>query len=96
MREWGRGFREDVRHRPGVRSTLRGINAGVVGLLGAALLLATFAVGMMSFERGASWVILDLAVAAGCFAVLRSKRAPAWAVVLGAGALVAGINLLLG
>ncbi len=89
-------FWEDVRHRPGVRSTLRGINAGVVGLLGAALLLATFAVGMMSFERGASWVILDLAVAAGCFAVLRSKRAPAWAVVLGAGALVAGINLMLG
>ena len=47
-------FWEDVRHRPAVRSTLRGINAGVVGLLGAALLLAAVAVFEVSLARGAA------------------------------------------
>jgi len=89
-------FWEDVRHRQGVRSTLRGINAGVVGLLGAAFVMAVAAVGSMSLERGAAWLLVDVAIAAGCFAVLRGQRAPAWTVVLGAGAVVAMLNVVLG
>ena len=85
-------FWEDVRHRPSVRSTLRGINAGVVGLLGAALLLATMAVGEVSMERGVAWLILDAAVIVIAFGLLRSKRAPPWAVVIGTG-LVLGVAL---
>ena len=85
-------FWEDVRHRPSVRSTLRGINAGVVGLLGAALLLATMAVGEVSMERGVAWLLLDAAAIVVAFGLLRSKRAPAWAVVIGTG-LVLGMVL---
>jgi chromate transporter len=89
-------FWEGVRHRPEVRSTLRGINAGVVGLLGAAFVLAVAAVGSMSLERGWAWLLVDVAIAAGCVALLRGQRAPAWAVVLGAGAVVALLNVVLG
>jgi chromate transporter len=87
-------FWEDVRHRPAVRSTLRGINAGVVGLLGAALLLAAVAVFEVSLARGAGWIMFDAMLVAVGFTLLRTKRAPPWAVVLGTGSLVATVLTL--
>ena len=84
-------FWEDVRHRPAVRSTLRGINAGVVGLLGAALLLAAVAVFEVSLARGAAWIMFDAMLVAVGFTLLSTKRAPPWAVVLGTGSLVATV-----
>ena len=87
-------FWEEVRHRPSVRSTLRGINAGVVGLLGAALLLTAMAVGEISMSRGTIWLVFDGTLLTVAFALLRTKRAPPWAVVLGTGSLVAGVLTL--
>ena len=87
-------FWEEVRHRPSVRSTLRGINAGVVGLLGAALLLTAMAVGEISMSRGTIWLVFDGTLLTVAFALLRTKRAPPWAVVLGTGSLVAAVLTL--
>ena len=73
---------------------LRGINAGVVGLLGAALLLAAVAVFEVSLARGAGWIMFDAMLVAVGFTLLRTKRAPPWAVVLGTGSLVATVLTL--
>ncbi|GGM19126.1 chromate efflux transporter [Deinococcus aerophilus] len=60
--------------RPGARSALAGLNAGVVGLLLAALYTPVFTGGV----RGPR----DLAVAVLAYAALTAGRLPAWAVVL--------------
>ena len=61
--------------RPAARSALAGVNAGVVGLLLAALYSPVFTGGI----RGPR----DLAVALLAYAALTAGRVPAWAVVLG-------------
>ncbi|WP_412029684.1 chromate efflux transporter [Deinococcus yunweiensis] len=61
--------------RPAARSALAGVNAGVVGLLLAALYSPVFTGGI----RGPR----DLALALLAYAALTAGRVPAWAVVLG-------------
>lgn len=61
--------------RPAARSALAGVNAGVVGLLLAALYSPVFTGGI----RGPR----DLALALLAYAALTAGRLPAWAVVLG-------------
>ena len=65
--------------RPGARSALAGLNAGVVGLLLAALYTPVFTGAV----RGPG----DLAVAVLAYAALTAGRLPAWAVVLACAAL---------
>jgi len=60
-----------------------------VGLLGAALLLTAMAVGEISMIRGTIWMVFDGTLLIVAFALLRTKRAPPWAVVLGTGSLAA-------
>lgn len=71
---WGR-----LRHIPGIRRALTGINAAVVGLLAAALYSPVFVHGV---PDTASFV-----VAAAAFVALAVWRTPAWAVALAAAAL---------
>ena len=61
------------------RHVLAGINAGVVGLLAAALYSPVFTEGVNSTS--------SLAVAVGAFVALTRWAAPPWAVVIGAGVL---------
>lgn len=70
-------FWDRLRRAHGVRRALMGINAGVVGLLAATLYNPVFTAGVTGP------VALSLAVAG--FVALAAWRAPAWAVVLGAG-----------
>lgn len=73
---WGR-----LRGAPRARRALRGINAGVVGLLAAALYTPVFTVGVLDAGTEA------LVIAVAGFVALAVWRAPAWAVVLVAGLL---------
>jgi len=71
---------ERVRHRPGMRATLRGVNAAVVGILLAALYdpiwteaiqgpvdfaLALSAFAMLAFWRLPPWIVVAFSAAAG-------------------------------
>ena len=59
-----------------------------------ALLLAAVAVFEVSLARGAGWIMFDAVLVAVGFTLLSTKRAPAWAVVLGTGSLVAAVLTL--
>ena len=73
-----------IRHAPRARRVLAGVNAGVVGLLAAALYTPVFTAGITG--------PVTLALAAVAFVALHNWRAPAWAVVISAG--IAGWVLL--
>jgi len=76
-------FWDALRVRPGFQAALRGINAGVVGLLLAALYQPVWT----SAIRGSA----DMGLAFAAFGLLALWRAPAWLVVLfaaGGGALI--------
>ncbi|WP_442918647.1 chromate efflux transporter [Leucobacter sp. MMO-75] len=77
-------FWERLRRIVGVRRALMGVNAGVVGLLAAALYDPVFVEGVTG---AASFLVAVLS-----FVALASWKAPAWAVVFAAAAL--GIVLL--
>lgn len=66
-------FWERLRQMPRARTTLMGVNAGVVGLLAAALYTPVFTEGI----GGPG----SLAIAAAGFVALTAWRAPAWSVV---------------
>ena len=72
-------FWQQLRHADLARRALMGVNAGVVGILAAALYNPVFTEGISSVTA------LGLAVAA--FIALTQWAVPPWAVVLGAGAL---------
>lgn len=72
-------FWERVRHFSHARRALMGVNAGVVGILAAALYSPVFTLGITS--------PLTLAIAAAAFVALRMWKAPAWAVVIAAAVL---------
>lgn len=76
-------FWERLRRAPGARRALAGVNAGVVGLLAAALYDPVLTQGVL----GAREPLLALAVAAAAFVALVRWAAPPWAVVLAAGLL---------
>lgn len=63
-----------LRHATHAQRALMGLNAGVVGLLGAALYTPVFTSGVTSAEA--------LAVAAAAFVALTAWKAPPWAVVV--------------
>ncbi len=67
-------FWHDLRRRPAVRAALAGVNAGVVGLLLAALYTPVFT-GAVASAR-------DFALVLAAFALLEHARWPAWLVVL--------------
>jgi chromate transporter len=69
-------FWQSLRRLPRARSVLMGVNAGVVGLLGAALYDPVFLSGITSVRA--------LAVAVAVFVLLTRWPVPPWAVVLGA------------
>lgn len=70
-------FWSRIRQAPRAQRVLAGVNAGVVGLLAAALYTPVFTSGVTS--------PLTLALAAVAFVALQKWRAPAWAVVIAAG-----------
>lgn len=72
-------FWERLRHAPLAQRALMGVNAGVVGILAAALYDPVFTQGITS--------TLALAIAVAAFVALNSWKAPAWAVVIAAGLL---------
>ncbi|MBO0595894.1 chromate efflux transporter [Nesterenkonia sp. E16_7] len=74
-------FWERLRGNVSAQKALAGVNAGVVGILAAALYTPVFTAGVLEVGIGA----LVLAVLA--FVALNSWRAPAWSVVLAAGLL---------
>ena len=74
-------FWEALRGNAATRRVLTGVNAGVVGILGAALYDPLFTAGILGNGVNA----LVLAVAA--FVALHSWKVPAWAVVIAAGIL---------
>jgi len=74
-------FWEALRGNAATRRVLTGVNAGVVGILGAALYDPVFTTGILGNGVNA----LVLAVAA--FVALHSWKVPAWAVVIAAGIL---------
>lgn len=69
-------FWDQLRAHPRAAHALAGANAAVVGILAAALYTPVFTSGI----HGPA----TTAVAAGAFVALRSFKAPAWAVVIGA------------
>lgn len=77
-------FWAGLRHSPVAQRALRGVNAGVVGLLAAALYTPVFTSGITSVRA--------LAIAVAAFVALTMWKAPPWAVVIVAGA--AGLLLL--
>lgn len=77
-------FWDRLRHAPRARRALLGVNAAVVGLLAAALYDPVFTQGVTS--PGA------MAIAAASFVALAAWSAPAWLVVVAAGA--AGFAIL--
>ncbi|WP_026139388.1 chromate efflux transporter [Leucobacter salsicius] len=77
-------FWSQLRRAPRAQRVLAGVNAGVVGLLAAALYTPVFTSGITS--------PLSLALAAVAFVALHRWRTPAWAVVIAAG--IAGWLLL--
>lgn len=74
-------FWERLRGAPRARRALTGVNAGVVGLLAAALYDPVFTQGVLA--AGEPLVALALAIAA--FVALARWAAPPWAVVIAAG-----------
>ena len=74
-------FWNQLRHWPGAQAAMRGANAAVVGLLGAALYDPVFTSAVLT--------PLDFAIALAGFVALVSWKAPPWVVVL-ALALVGG------
>jgi chromate transporter len=80
----GLPFWARLRGAPRAQRALMGINAGVVGLLAAALYTPVFTEGIRSASA--------MAIAAAAFVALTRWAAPAWAVVIAAG--VAGSLLL--
>ena len=78
-------FWDTLRRRPGVRSTLRGVNAAVVGLLLAALYRPVWTTGIVRE--------IDFALAIIAFLLLFMWRAPPWLVVIlcAAAAALAGV-----
>ena len=79
-------FWDALRRRPAFQSAVRGINAGVVGLLLAALYHPVWT----SAIHGSA----DVALALAAFALLAFWRAPAWLVVVLAAGGGAGLSLL--
>lgn len=77
-------FWNRLRGHPGVQAALRGINAGVVGILLAALYNPVWT---SAIESSA-----DFALMLGCFTLLAHWKAPPWLVV----GLAAGVGALLG
>jgi chromate transporter len=73
----GLPFWERLRHAPRAQRSLMGVNAGVVGLLAAALYTPVFTQGVTSAAT--------MAITAVAFVALAVWRAPAWAVVIAAG-----------
>ncbi len=72
---WGVGpYWDSLRARPSVRAGLRGVNAGVVGLLAAALYSPVITSAIGSIE--------DVALALACAALLIVWKRPSWFVVL--------------
>lgn len=69
-------FWEQLRHAPLAQRALAGVNAGVVGILAAALYTPVFTEGVTG--------VASLAIAVVCFVALHAWRAPAWAVVIAA------------
>ena len=79
-------FWSSLRLRPGFQSALAGLNAGVVGLLLAALYTPVFTSAVQTGARGGT----ELALALAAYVALTAWRLPPWAVVLacaGVGAL---------
>lgn len=74
-------FWESLRRNAVARRALLGVNAGVVGILAAALYDPVFTAGVLDVGLGA------LVIAVAAFVALNSWKAPAWMVVLAAGAL---------
>ena len=74
----GLPFWASLRQAPLARRTLMGVNAGVVGLLAAAVYDPVFTGGVTSPET--------MAIAAAAFVALAAWRVPSWAVVIAAGA----------
>ncbi|TLP97339.1 chromate efflux transporter [Nesterenkonia salmonea] len=74
-------FWEALRSNAHARRALMGVNAGVVGILAAALYDPVFTAGVLDVGLGA------LVLAVGSFVALNSWKVPAWAVVLAAGVL---------
>ncbi len=69
-------FWDRLRRAPLAQRALMGVNAGVVGILAAALYTPVFTEGVTSAA--------SLAIAAAAFVALTSWKAPAWAVVIAA------------
>lgn len=72
-------FWSDVSQRKGMRAALMGVNASVVGLLGAALITPIFTTAIMS--------VFDLVVALAAFAALQWSALPVWLIVVITGAM---------
>lgn len=70
-------FWDRLRRAPLAQRALMGVNAGVVGILAAALYTPVFTEGVTS--------VATLGIAAAGFVALTSWKAPAWAVVIAAG-----------
>lgn len=70
-------FWDRLRRAPLAQRALMGVNAGVVGILAAALYTPVFTEGVTS--------VAALGIAAAAFVALTSWKAPAWAVVIAAG-----------
>jgi chromate transporter len=77
-------FWDALRAAPRVRRALMGVNAGVVGILAAALYDPVFTAGVTSTRA--------LALAVAAYLALQLWKAPPWAVVVAAG--VAGFLAL--
>ncbi|WP_150461119.1 chromate efflux transporter [Nesterenkonia ebinurensis] len=76
-------FWEQLRSNRIARKALLGFNAGVVGVLGAALYSPVFTAGIMDTANPA----LAVCFAVAAFVALNSWKVPAWAVVIVAGLL---------
>ena len=78
-------FWDHLRRWPAAQAMMAGVNAAVVGLLGAAL----YGLVWVSAVRGPH----DFLLAAGCFLLLMVWRLPAWLVVVigAAGGLLLGL-----
>lgn len=74
-------FWESLRGNRLARRALLGVNAGVVGILAAALYDPVFTLGVLDIG------VTALAIAVAAFIALNNWKAPAWAVVLAAGIL---------
>ena len=79
-------FWNSLRVRPAAQALMRGANAAVVGILGAALYDPVW--------TGAIFGPPDFALALTCFAALMAWRCPPWIVVLFAAAAGAGLSLI--